>query len=282
MKRLAELLQAPRRPGFPADFLLARLPNRRAMRATSCPAGSGEEARRERDRERGWLYGRLEPELRRDLAPVLLFFELPALLAALRFAAAGDRCGAGACLRAGHLAPELQRILTSESVFPERLRRLGELLAAYDPGLAGLEATWRQLGLPGLELALDAGLLAAARREQPAGPIRDFLDRLAERRELLRLVKAERWQRRLPAARAPRRALLHRSLSPAAAGDPAALDRLLRAEQTREWQRRGRSGGPLERLLDYLWVCEQSARDCGVRSLENLLGETRVKAETVL
>ena len=91
MSPLVELLHPYPAPGFPDDYLLARLARRRAVRLASCPAGTGEEARRELDRELDWFHGQLEPELRRQLAPVLLYFELPALLAALRFMRAMDR-----------------------------------------------------------------------------------------------------------------------------------------------------------------------------------------------
>lgn len=286
MMQLAELLYKPRRSGYPTDYLLARLPRRRTLWRTSCPAGSGEESRRELDRELDWLHGQLEPRLRLELAPVLLFFELPQLLAALRFSEAGDRQGLTDALRRSRLAPLLLKILAREVPFPEKLQALGAYLAGFAPGLAGLAQVRDERGRVGLEQALAAGLLAAARREQPIGPIRDFLDRMSDRQELLRLAKAERWQRQVPeCGRSRRISRLHRNLvvrHPETALDPAALDRLLLSQLAGEWRRRGRGGSGMEKLLDYLWTCRLAARDCGVRHLENLLGEERVKAETIL
>lgn len=286
MVPLAELLLKSRRAGYPTDYLLARLPRRRTLCRTSCPAGSGEEAQRELDRELAWLHSQLEPQLRRELAPALLFFELPRLLAALRFSEARDRQGVAECLRPSRLALPLRKILAREAPFPEKLRELGAYLAGFEPSLAGLAQIWEERGRVGLEQALAAGLWGAARREQPIGPVRDFLDQLADRQALLRLAKAERWQRELPGRdRSRRLSRLRRALAgrrPETAAEPAALDRWLLGELAREWQQRGRNGDRLERLLDYLWTCYLAARDCGVRHLEKLLGEARVKEETIL
>lgn len=286
MLPLADLLQKSRRAGYPTDYLLARLPRRRTLRRTSCPAGSGEESRRELELELDWLHSQLEPPLRRELAPALLFFELPRLLAALRFSEGGERQGLAEVLRHSRLAPPLLKILGGEAPFPEKLRGLGDFLGGYEPSLAGLAQIWAERGRVGLEQTLAGGLLAAGRREQPAGPLRDFLDRLADRQELLRLAKAERWQREVPASAPSRRiSRLRRTLTgrhPETALDPAALDRWLLAELAGEWRQRGRNGDRLERLLDYLWTCHLAARDCGVRHLEKLLGEARVKEETIL
>lgn len=286
MHRLAELLRPPRRAGFPVAYLLARLPSRRACWLTSCPGGSGEEARLEVERELEWLHTQLEPRLHRELAPLLIFFELPHLLAALRFSEVGDRNGVETSLRCTRLAPVVGKILARSSPFPEKLAELGGYLGGLDACLAGLAQAWRQGGRVYLEQTLSGGLLVAARREQPTGPVRDLLDRLADRQGLLRLAKAERWQRQGEGkAGDPRLLRLRRVMAgrhPETAAEPAALDRLLLTEMAKEWQRRGRSGSGLERLLDYLLTCRLAARDCGVRSLENLLGETRVKEETIL
>jgi hypothetical protein len=286
MVLLADLLLKNRRAGYPTDYLLARLPRRRTLWRTSCPAGSGEDSQRELDRELDWLHRQLEPQLRRELAPALLFFELPRLLAALRFSEARDRPGVAASLRHSRLALPLRKILAREAPFPETVRELGAYLAGFDPGLAGLTQVWAEQGWASLEQALAGGLLAAARREHPAGPVRAFLDRLADRQELLRRVKAERWQREVPGRAQSRRiSRLRRALAdrhPETTNEPATLDRWLLSELAGEWRQRGRSGDRLERLLDYLWTCQLAARDCGVRHLEKLLGEERVKEETIL
>lgn len=285
MVQLAELLQKPRRAGYPSDYLLARLPRHRALWRTSCPPGSGEESQWKLERELDWLHSQMEPQLRRELAPALLFFELPRFLSALRFSEIGDRQGVEECLRRSRLTPTLRKILVREASFPEKLRELGAFLAGFEPSLAGPAPVWDERGRVGLEQALAGGLLAAARREQPVGPVRDFLDRLSDRQELLRLAKAERWQRQVPLKGERRVERLRRALAarhPETAADPAALDRRLLTDLAREWQQRGRSGDRLERLLDYLWTCHLAARDCGVRHLEKLLGEARVKVETIL
>ncbi|HSH13893.1 MAG TPA: hypothetical protein VLA15_09090, partial [Desulfurivibrionaceae bacterium] len=198
MMPLVELLQKSRRAGYPSDYLLARLPRHRRLWRTSCPPGSGEESQRELERELDWLHSQMEPQLRQEMAPALLFFEMPRLLSALRFSEAGDRQGVVESLRRSRLAPPLRKILAGEAPFPEKLRELGLFLGGFEPSLAGLTRAWAERGRVGLEQALTAGLFAAAHREQPVGPVRDFLARLADRQELLRLAKAEHWQRQVP------------------------------------------------------------------------------------
>jgi hypothetical protein len=286
MRQLTELLHQPHRSGYPSDYLLARLPRRRTLWRTSCPAGSGEESWQELDRELDWLYAQLEPHLRRELAPVLLLFELPRLLSALRFSEAREWRGVAESLRRSRLALPLRKIVARETPFPEKLRELGQYLSGFEPDWLGLARVWEEGGRVALEQTLVVGLLGAARREQPSGPVRDFIDRWADRQGVLRLAKAEHWQRELPRTPMDRRgARLRRALAdrhPETADDPAGLERLLLGGMAREWRQRSRSGGRRERLLDYLWTCQLAARDCGVRQLEKLLGETRVKEETIL
>jgi len=283
---LVELLRPIRSGGYPIDYLLARLPTRRAGLLTSCPGGGGREARRELDRELDWFHGQLEPVSRRQLAPVLLFFELPGLLAALRFREAGDRSGVTACLKSSRLHRTIREILGTEGSGPETLKELGRILASLNPSLAGLERFRRERGRAGLEQAIVSGLLSAARREHPAGPIRDFLDQLAARQDLLRQAKAEKWPGKVSLAWRTRQIhdrSQHRFFGqPAWEDDPDTLDRRLLAVLARDWRRRSRTGGRLEQLLDYLWTCYLVARDCGVRQLTELLGGERVAAEVIL
>ncbi len=286
MSPLVELLSQTRRPGFPADYLLARLARRQADRLESCPAGTGQEARRELDRELDWFHGQLEPELRRQLAPVLLYFEMPALLAALRFSESMDQGATRSSLASSRLNRKLRELLNRDLPFPEKLRELGKRLAPFDPSLAHLDRIRRERGRQGLEQALADGLLAAGRREQPAGPIRETLDRLAEHRKLLRLAKAKDRQSGpnppgTTGRLTPRLRLLvrrHQELLT----DPVGFDHLMLNDLTRDWRRRSRTGGRLEKLLDYLWTCQLVARDCGVRQLTELLGEERVAAAVIL
>lgn len=278
MPALVELLRPPGRAGFPAAYLQARLAGRRARWLESCPPGSGDEARLLLQGELDWLDTQLEPESRRQLAAALLFFELPALLAALRYKEVGDRSGIMACLEYSRLHPGIREILIRDRSYPETLRELGEKLAPWAESLAGLAKIRRRQGRAGLEQALTAGLLTAARREHPGGPVRDFLDQLASRQELLRLAKAKRWPGRIATPKPTHRQLARQ---PADGNDPAALDRRLLGVMTRDWRRR-RTGSRLEQLLDYLWTIYLATRDCGVRHLADLLGEERVAAETIL
>jgi hypothetical protein len=278
MPRLLELLRPARGPGYPGDYLLARLARRRIYWLESCPPGSGDEARHKLEQELDWLQEQLEPELRGQLAPALLFFELPALLAALRHNEAGDHRGALACLARSRLSREIRQILARERPYPQTLQELGERLTPLGASMAGLARIRREMGRAGLEQALWSGLLEAGRREQRRGPVRDFIDQLADRQERLRLAKAERWPGKVALPQRPGHlSHPHRVKS----GEPAALDHRLLTGMFRDWQQRRRSGGRLEQLLDYLWTIYLATRNCGVRHLTELLGEDRAARETI-
>jgi hypothetical protein len=134
------------------------------------------------------------------------------------------------------------------------------------------------MGRAGLEQALWSGLLEAGRREQRRGPVRDFIEQLADRQERLRLAKAERWPGKVALPQRPRHQFHPHRLKP---GEPATLDHRLLTAMFRDWQQRRRSGGRLEQLLDYLWTIYLATRNCGVRHLTELLGEDRAARETI-
>ena len=117
------------------------------------------------------------------------------------------------------------------------------------------------------------------------GPVRDFLDQLAARQDLLRRAKANKWPNQISLPRRSRQKLdfrRFRFVQPKSGDDPAAFDRQLLTLLGRYWRHRRRIGGRLEQLLDYLWTCYLITRDCEVRQLSELLGEDRVAAEVVL
>jgi hypothetical protein len=288
MNRLIDLLAGVRTDGYPTDFLLARLQARIAAFAERCPAGRGEEGWLALHDEYRWLFRRMNRGLRNDLAPVFFYFELRNLFAALRFGAGADRDGLTATLAASLLGPEVRLILTKGQPFPATLTELGRLLDGYGEGFDRLAEIWRQGGHGPLETALFSGFSRIINREQPPPAVRDFLARLLERRQLLRLAKGQRWQ--LPdtqpvAHQAPLRRRLKRYLEQLPPRDldqaagPARLDTLLLRTLLRDCRRAARTGRTLPMFLGYLCSCWLTARDCGVRGLTPLLSEGRIAAE---
>ena len=89
---MLSLLADNRRPGYPADYLVARIHGRLHKTFAGDQDRFGERNTfHESDNhiwdavagEREWLYSQMEPKLRMTLAPLLLFFELNGLSLAL-------------------------------------------------------------------------------------------------------------------------------------------------------------------------------------------------------
>ena len=292
MNRLVDLLATVRQDGYPTDYLLARLRFRTRVFADRCPAGRGEEAWQELQKEYGWLFRQMNVGLRHELAPVFFYFELRNFFAALRFSAGSDRSGLNATLAASLLGPQLQAMLKKEQAFPAKLKELGNFLGRYGEGFSRLDEVWGRGGLNCLETSLFNGFVMIIKREQPPRAVGDFLARLLDRRNLLLLAKQQRWQLAnslLPADDHP--ALVRRRLGrylaqlnrqePGLVDEPTRLDNLLLRTLLRDCRRLARTSQPLAMLLAYLYSCWQTAGDCGVRGLAPLLGDARIEAELV-
>ena len=179
---LADLPQ----PGYPADYLLARLPARRPRWREEPAVGLGgwpglaHESR--------WLYGQLPQRLRRELAPLFLYFELRPLFLFLRGLAAGHCAPANELLAATLLADDLKRTLLRAREVWEALR----VLASWWPGGAGLERLAATNGLAAAEQAMTGALLREAARS--AAVLRPLWAALVDLENVIALAKRLRWQ----------------------------------------------------------------------------------------
>jgi hypothetical protein len=291
MKRLVDFLAQGCQEGYPTDYLLARLQARTRTFTARCPVGRGEEAWLAWQDEYGWLFRQMNINLRSSLAPIFFYFELRNLFAALRFGAGGDRDGLKYTLAGSLLGPQLQSILMKDQAFPAILKELDDLLGDFGDGANNLSEVWRLKGFGSLEFALLSIFIRASKREQPPQAVRDFLNRILDRRNLLQLAKAQRWHlaESLLTAKDPTQ-LRHqrqryleqlRRRDPEVVDDPARLDTLLLMTLLRDCRRSARTAQPLPMILAYLYSCWLTARDCGVRGLTPLLGENRIATELV-
>lgn len=292
MNRLLDLLATVRQEGYPTDYLLARLRARTKNFAGRCPAGRGEEAWLELQKEYGWLFRQMNVDLRNKLAPVFFYFELRNLFAALRFSAGADRDGLHTTLSASLLGPQLQLILKKDHAFPATLKELGNLFGCYGEGFSRLDEVWRIGGLRHVETSILSGFMGIIQREKPPRDVRHFLGRLFERHNLLQLAKEQRWQLADSPLTADHPALARRRLKhsleglsrqdPGVPDDPSRLDTLLVRIILRDCRQRARSFRTLAMFLAYLCSCWLIARDCGVRGLTPLLSEAQIERELVI
>lgn len=292
MKRLHDLLATVRQEGYPTDYLLARLRARTESFTGRCPAGRGEEAWLELQREYGWLFRQMNVGLRNTLAPVFFYFELRNLFAALRFCAGADRDGLNSTLSECLLGQQLQLILKKDHAFPATLKELSNLFGCYGKGFKGLDEVWRIGGLRSVEISILGGFTEIVQRENPPRAVRDFLGRLFERHTLLQLSKEQRWRLEDSPLTADHPAWVRRRLQhaferlsrhdPGVEDDPARLDTLLVRTLVRDCRRQARSSRTLAMFLAYFCSCWLTARDCGVRGLAPLLNEAQIERELVV
>lgn len=190
------LLADQPQPEYPADYLLARLAARRQRWARQFAPRGHEGAMAgwaALAAEFRWLHGRMNRRLRRELAPLFVYFELRQLFLFLRGLGSGREERGRELLAASFLADDLKRGLLAVTELPAALRLLGRAWPAA-PDLHRLHATG---GLAAVEEGLTRQLLeAAARQRAPA--LRDFWAALIDLENIMALAKRLRWQAKRP------------------------------------------------------------------------------------
>jgi len=178
------LVELPQ-PGYPADYLLARLPARRARwerGAEMVPLAA----------EFRWLYGQLHQQLRRELAPLFVYFELRPLFLFLRGLASNTGKAGRELLATTLLADGLKRALSRERELTAAVRLIG---CRCPPG-ADLVHLYANGGLAAVEQGMTRQVLAAG-RQAPAG-LHDFWAAVIDLENTMALAKRRRWQAKRP------------------------------------------------------------------------------------
>ncbi len=189
---LAELPQ----PDYPADYLVARLAARRSRWAAGRSPGAGDDhgGMVSRAAEFHWLYGQLPRRLRRELAPLFVYFELRSLFLFLRGLARGSKEGGKALFDGSLLHDGLRQRLLGEQEAGAAVRRLSR----FWPAGTTLSRSYAAGGCAALEDEMTRQVLAAGRRSS-AG-LRDFWATLIDLENLMAVAKRRRWQARFPFA----------------------------------------------------------------------------------
>uniref|UniRef100_A0A831U456 V-type ATP synthase subunit C n=1 Tax=Geobacter metallireducens TaxID=28232 RepID=A0A831U456_GEOME len=321
---MVELLRIPEGRGYPADYLRGRLRGRRAYFVSdwegvlaaadplaAVPASPWREPLPDRSeggmwggalREFVWVYGQMEPGVRRTFAPLFAWFELRTLLLVFRNLAAQDVSRAGALLGESLLDGRVTRRLSAVRDLAEGVEALVSLLVLKKAKFGLLRQTFAEEGLPGFERELATLWLEDLAARRLDHPLAELLRRLMDLRNMVILAKVLRWHPKAPPSFVRGGTIPFRCLGELAGrGEPEELLRLLERLSgrevarrallnpepplleaiTREVRRWGREPGGTGPILDYLWRCHLEARNLGLLVHGGELDRETIKREMV-
>lgn len=288
------LAEAPG-PGYPADYLSARIQGRRGALFAATGATPGRVLAAERDdsncwqqaaAERSWLFRQLDLELRAALSPLFVFFELGAVARVLRYLA-GEKAGAAdRVLQASMLAPRIRTVLRGREGVAEILTRLEHSPAGLVLSLAGIREGYREGGLQRCEEMLRNRFFAQALARVREGDLVHFFRAVVDIKNILAVAKWLRWRpASMPvlvpggqlAMAGPRqkmteerlaRMVRHWTHGQEPSGDrlrPEHLESILQAHLLHRLTRRRREGSVTAACIEYVWRCHAFARERSLR-----------------
>lgn len=282
-------------PGYPGDYLRARVLGRRGVlsaAARTTPAGMIAAERDDRPcwvqaaTERSWLFRQLDLELRAALAPLFLFFELSTMATVLRYQAVGRSGDADRVLEDSLLAPAIQTVLRCREGLAEILSRLERSAAGQELSLGGIGKSYSEGGLQRCEEFLRRRFLAEALTKVRQQDMVFLFRAMVDIRNILTASKWLRWRPEsmpglIPGGLVPLPGSVRKVTAEALAlmvrrrtqglnptSDqlrPEQLESLLEAYLLRQVVRRGRTGSVAAACIEYLWRGYVSARECSLR-----------------
>lgn len=195
------LLNNPLQKEYPADYLLARLAARRGEDFAMLRVPPGQEGRYRAvpaalRQEYRWLYGQLNGCLRQTLAPLFVYFELPALFLLLRIKAGRSTEGRAIAMAESLLAPALQKAARGPTGPAAALRLIDQAWSLRDKTPAGVLTIYAGSGLAAVEEHVMQKLLEGEAQGHSSPALRHFWSMMVDRRNVLALAKRLRWQAR--------------------------------------------------------------------------------------
>lgn len=280
-------------PGYPGDYLLARLQGRKGARghpgggalAENSVLGGDRVFWEEAARERSWMFRQLEANLRAALAPLFLFFEIGRIARILRYQAVERYADAEQALQGSMLAPPLRAILSGREGTATVLTSLERSEAGELLFLTGLRASFETGGLRSCEELLRRRFLMRALERAWPRDLVSFLQAQIDIRNILAVAKTLRWSGaaapvfvpggrvRLPGAGRKAtmedlarmvRGLVHAAVSRERL-QPEELEPLLRMHLLRQLARRRREGSVAAGCIEHLWRGHARAREQSMR-----------------
>jgi hypothetical protein len=282
------LLRDDAGPGFPREFVLARLRGRRGAgdpRVQLRPV-SDEAIWNGFLDELSWLFGQMNPAMRVDAAPLFALFELKTIVLCLRNVSLERSATRELLLQRSLLSAPLRAILARPDRVGGIVAQLSQALGGLSPGFRDLDTRYFEAGLKGCEDALTRLFVEAAFAARLKPFARDFLSAFADLRNLMTLHKHLRWELNGPVALinggtldrallthiivdADRAALdaLAKSLTGKriAADDEIVLETMLLGAFSARLLRAKRERGGDWLVPDYIWNAYVRARNLAVR-----------------
>lgn len=284
---MLSLLQPPRSEGYPSDFLFSRLRGKRQQLFSADSAGNGssrDDQWQALQSDYHWLFGLMNPGLRRIFAPVFLYCELRNLHLMLRAIVGKEQ-------------PELARLCRQSLLNKTLLKQLQNCesfdgaLSVIDTWMTSIIVDWELLtvsndrrGTREVEQQLVDGFLRGLSARQLQPDIAAFMAGLIDSRNILTVARYLRWDLDNPPildggtelsrqlengqkknGRAGLQSVVSRYTGEVGA-DVALLEIELRDRFSRQVELAGRDPLGIGLVLDYLWRCYLAFVSAGLKT----------------
>jgi len=310
---MINLLRDLESPGFPNDYVIARIKGRRASllanwkaaRAHGLTPGTSDERIWEALlNELEWLYGQMNRRLRECFASVFVLLELKTIVLCLRNKEAGRVAGIDTLLTHTLLADSLRQVLRDQPDVRSTVTTLIETAAGALPGLREAATAYTDHGLRGYEDSLMRGYLAHTVTTQLHPLIQRFLLAFVDLRNVMILYKQLRWgvedagafieggmfklsrlvnllaSKELNSWEELAKEAMAVKVVPAAASE-GALETVLLTSLTGRLRQIGRDWDGVGLILDYIWRIYVHARNLAVLYHAADLGEATLERELI-
>lgn len=287
---MLSLLSNSYRSGYPGDYLVARIHgriNRRLSNQGEVFENQGmfhENDRHFWDRvseERKWLYQQMEIKLRKTLAPMLVYFELPGFFLGLRKLEAGKMSVAGEVFAQSIITERLQKNIQTATNPLAVLQKMEKFLAKTPLSIKGLAEAYQDGGLQQYELVFRIRFLEQALMLSKHFVVARFFRRVIDLRNTMVVAKALRWGKKEPQPliaggnirllkndRVPSENVLRKMVKLVTGREdmtsselqPVQLEPLLNQNLAKVMNRQMRSFDPMECCSGYLYHCYIKAR----------------------
>lgn len=298
---IRSLLRDDAGPGYPRDFVLARLRGRGGERGA---------ARTVTDEaiwsgfldELSWLFGQMNPAMRLDCAPLFALFEMKTIVLCLRNASLERTSARAVLLQRSLLSDPLRAVLSQPGRVAGMVAGLSDSLGGLSSAFKELDTRYFEAGLKGCEDALTRLFVETALRSRLRPYARDFLATFADLRNVMTLYKHLRWELNGPVSligggtldksvlthiivHADRQALdaLAASMTGrrVTAEDEIALETILMSAFTARLARTRRERGGDWLIPSYIWNSYVSARNLAVRHHAGAVGVSAAARELI-
>ena len=192
-------------PGYAPEYVRARLHGRHASLTRAAAAGFS--ASRDLTDEQiwsafltelAWLFRQMNPRLRAEHAPLFALFEMKTIVLCLRHASLGRAAPPSRLLEGSLLSLPIQKILREPRPAGVIVASLADALGGLSRPFLDLDTRYFESGLRGCEDALMRLFLEAVATTRLTAPVRMFLTRFTDLRNIMALYKHVRWQMKGP------------------------------------------------------------------------------------